>query len=99
MWSPGGGQIAYAGSAELYGSVAVVNVDGTGRKALVKATSRDWVWLGDWSPTGSHLTYTVTSKLLTSNIPDEIYRINTAGGEKANLTADIGGWFGNVFWR
>ena len=98
-WSPAGGVIAFESSAETYGSIATINVDGTGRKALVRASWREWPWLGGWSPTGSHLVYRTVSREITANIPDEIYRISAAGGDKVNLTADIGGWYGNPCWR
>jgi len=99
VWSPAGNVIAFESSLETYGSIATINVDGTNRHALVRASWREWVSIVGWSPSGSHLAYHTTSKEFTKNIPDEIYRISVTGGDKVNLTADIGGWYGNVIWR
>ena len=54
VWSPDGSRLAFSGSVEGAAEILIMNVDGTGRRAL--AEGRDQVW----SPDGTSIAFTRT---------------------------------------
>ena len=54
VWSPDGTRLAFSGSGEGAGEILIINVDGTGRRAL--AEGRDQAW----SPGGTGIAFTRT---------------------------------------
>jgi hypothetical protein len=97
-WSPAGDSIALRVPNV---GIHVIRPDGTGLAALTSSTWGDY--LGDWSPDGKHV---VISRLLRKNGPGgsaihsmDVMRVPVTGGSLVNLTKDIDGTAGALFWR
>ena len=92
-WSPDGNSIAFR-IRDV--GIHVIRPDGTG---LLQLTVSNWGdYVGDWSPDSQHLVF---SRLLRkgSTYSGDVLRVSATGGSAVNLTKDIDGTAGALFWR
>ncbi len=67
-WSPDGERIAFEGVLGGSREVFVIDADGTNRWQVSKTLPRSTMRLGDWSPDGKKILYTVITKPLADGV-------------------------------
>ena len=67
-WSPDGERIAFEGVLGGSREVFVIDADGTNRWQVSKTVPRSTMRLGDWSPDGKKILYTVITKPLADGV-------------------------------
>jgi len=94
-FSPDGTRIAFFTNREGYGSVFVMNSDGSGEQ--VNFTPRPPGYPGtwgsrapSWSPNGEFIYFTATRSVENTNTNEQIYVKPAAGGDETRLTSAIG---------
>lgn len=90
-FSPDGSQIAFLSNRDGYGSVFIMNSDGSGDQ--INFTPRPLGYAGTWtsrapawSPNGQYIYFTAQRSIETGNLTEQIYVKPTAGGDETRLT-------------
>jgi len=81
-WSPRSERVMF-NYVDSKAKVMAMNIDGTGITEIASSTSTVTVYAGDWSPTGSHLTYKHQDGWGKDS---RIIRATTTGGSKTRIT-------------
>jgi WD40 repeat protein len=91
-FSPDGTQIAFLSNRAGYGSVFIMNSDGSGDQ--VNFTPRPLGYPGTWtsrapawSPNGQYIYFTAQRSIETGNLTEQIYVKPTGGGDETQLTS------------
>ncbi len=98
IWSPDGSRIAYYNFTTT-DAVVTISPNGSGRKVVARGGSDFGVAPAEWSPSGAHLLYHRWSRDFANYEGSDVYRMTATGGDKTNLTGDIGADAGTLGWR
>ena len=90
-FSPDGTQIAFLSNRDGYGSVFIMNSDGSGDQ--VNCTPKPSGYAGTWtsrapawSPNGQYIYFTAQRSIETGNLTEQIYVKPAGGGDETRLT-------------
>ena len=91
-FSPDGTQIAFLSNREGYGSVFIMNSDGSGDQVnfTPKPLGYPGTWTSRapaWSPNGQYIYFTAQRSIETGNLTEQIYVKPTGGGDETKLTS------------
>jgi len=91
-WSPDGTQLAFLSNRDGYGSVFIMNSDGSGNQVnfTPKPLGYPGTWTSRapaWSPNGQYIYFTAQRSVETSNLNEQIYVKPTGGGDETQLTS------------
>ena len=91
-FSPDGTQIAFLSNREGYGSVFIMNSDGSGDQVnfTPKPLGYPGTWTSRapaWSPDGQYIYFTAQRSIETGNLTEQIYVKPTGGGDETKLTS------------
>jgi Tol biopolymer transport system component len=91
-WSPDGTQLAFLSNRDGYGSVFIMNSDGSGDQVnfTPKPLGYPGTWTSRapaWSPNGQYIYFTAQRSIETSNLTEQIYVKPTGGGDETQLTS------------